>query len=168
MSVNVPGIALLYSSTRAFCLSWLSTTVISPLSLLHSKCESLFVLNSGKIVSFGFGKRQTSSMLFSTHSIPSSMCQRAVSQLIMLPFARDLEKDVGVSQILYCQKKYDLLASCPVLELFIWQGPIPVVEVCCHASWCCTVYFKVACTTHDINFKQQFLWNLHPFKIFIH
>ena len=104
MSLNVPGIALLYSSTSAFCFCWLSTTVISPFSLLHSKCESSLVLSSGKIVSLGFGSWQTSSILFSIHSIPSSMCHRAVSQLIQLPFARDLEYHGDESKFLLTKK----------------------------------------------------------------
>ena len=140
ISLNVPGIALWYSLTRAFCLAWLSVTVISPLSLLHSKCESSLVRSSGKIVSFGFGRRQTSSMLFSTHSIPSSMCQRAVSQLIKLPLARDLEKDVfrGFSNILLPQ---NVCLTCKLSNLWALYliGPCP-------SSWSLSPYLLVPCS----------------------
>ena len=66
------------------------------------------------------------------------------------------------------KRTWGLLACCPVLKLFVWEGPIPIVEVCCHASWCCAVYFKVARTTHYINFSQQLFWNLQSFQVIIH
>ena len=74
------------SAARASCFATLSTTDMRPLSLLHSRLLSVKVLDSGNMISLGFGKRHTSSLVLSIHSIPSSKSQLESSQLTRFPF----------------------------------------------------------------------------------